>query len=55
MSALKGSAANVNADRLKNLVLGLEQNTRKNEVLQFEEIYDKIQTEYELFAGELAR
>ncbi|HKJ98508.1 MAG TPA: response regulator [Desulfotignum sp.] len=53
--ALKGSAANVNADRLKNLVLGLEQNTRKNEVLQFEEIYDKIQTEYELFAGELAR
>ena len=53
--ALKGSAANVNADRLKNLVLGLEQNARKNEVLQFEEIYDKIQTEYELFAGELAR
>ncbi|MFO7912832.1 MAG: response regulator [Desulfotignum sp.] len=53
--ALKGSAANVNADRLKSLVLGLEQDARKKEVLQFKEIYDKIQTEYELFAGELAQ
>ncbi len=52
--ALKGSAANVNADRLKDLALSLEQDAAKD-TIGLQKKYEEIYTEYELFTGEAAQ
>jgi two-component system, sensor histidine kinase and response regulator len=51
--ALKGSAANVNAERLKNLALGLEQDIEKVDAGTLQKMVDDIYMEYELLAGEI--
>ncbi len=53
--ALKGSAANVNADRLKDLALSLEQDAAKKDRIGLQKRYDEIYKEYELFAGDSAQ
>ena len=53
--ALKGSAANVNADRLKDIVQGLEQDAANKDRTTLQKRYDEIFKEYEMFAGETAQ
>ena len=53
--ALKGSAANVNADRLKDLAMLLEQDAATKDRTGLQKMCDAIFKEYKLFAKETAR
>lgn len=50
--ALKGTAANVNAERLRQAALDLEDQAKKQDASAFNEKLDGIQTEYERFIKE---
>jgi HPt (histidine-containing phosphotransfer) domain-containing protein len=50
--ALKGSAANVSADLLRNAALRLETSAKEGSVNQFSLYHEMIQTEYNIFVQE---